>query len=116
MLGNSDAIGFIIWLFPVLLVVILYSNLPSMICLGVLAITSLEIIARDYDGINISWKTMALLAMALTVLAFASNVFAPIIEKQPFTFFATWILFQIACCTVYDLIRYLCFGRKGKNE
>ena len=116
MLGDSDAVGFIIWLFPVSIVVIMYNDLPSMICLAVLVIASLIIVARDYDRINITWKTMALIAVALTVLAFASSMFAPMIEKQPFAFFGNWMLCQIACCTVFDFIRHLCFRRKRKNE
>lgn len=116
MLGDSDAVGFIIWLFPVSLVVIMYSDLPSMICLAVLVIVSLIIVARDYDRINISWKTMALITVALSVLVFASKMFAPMVEKQPFAFFGKWILCQIACCTVFDFIRYLCFRRKRRNE
>lgn len=116
MLGDSDAIGFIIWLFPVSLVVIMYSDLPSMICLATLVVASLIIIAKDYDRINISWKTMAIIAIVLIILVFASNELAPRIEKQPFAYFGTWILCQIACCTVFDLIRYLCSSRKGRNE
>jgi hypothetical protein len=104
-LGNSDALGFIIWSFPVAIVVVMYDDIVGIGSLAVMIVCAIIIVSKDYNRIQISSITMTMSGGVLLLFILFSVKMLPHLAKGKLTFYyLKWMMFQFIICILIDMI------------
>lgn len=104
-LGNSDALGFIIWSFPVAIVVVMYDDIVGIGSLAVMIVCAIIIVSKDYNRIQISSITMTMSGGVLLLFILFSVKMLPHLAKGNLTvYYFKWMMIQFIICFLFDMI------------
>ena len=117
-LTSSYSLSFFIWLLPVSIVVLQYDDLTSILFLAAMNMAALIIAAKDYRSIQLNFKKMILVGLAMVLLVIASKyVFPPNKTNNTLLFLILLIAIQVVGCfcvnVVIIVIKYLMIRFRG---